>query len=125
MEFGFRRNVLIILPINTPNVSQLTNNQSKQTKRPKGMSLFHLVTTPTAFPRIQQTSCTDGAASAFFQRGIQPILKQFPVRLTQLSPCSARTALSTQSSSNSEQFHRTGFEGQDLTKAVPQDASVL
>lgn len=43
--------MLIGLSISTPNVSQLTSNQSKQTASLEGMSLFHLVTSSTPFKR--------------------------------------------------------------------------
>lgn len=124
MEFGFRRNVLIVLSINTPNVSQLTNNQSKQTNRPKGMSLFHLVTSPTAFQGYSEYPVQMEPPLLFpgrYSTRPQAIPSQTHPAVTTLS----QNSFIYQESGNSEQFYRTGFEGQDLTKAVPQDASVL
>lgn len=61
MEFVFRRNVLIVLPINTPGVSQIVNNQP--------MSLFHQVTMPMAFQLVEWTSHRNGVLCCFRQGG--------------------------------------------------------
>ena len=106
MEFGFRRNALIVLSIDVHNVSQMVNNQSKQTKSPKGMSYF---TWHSEHPiQMEPSLLFPGRYSSH----PQAISSQTHPAVTMLS----QNSFIYKSSSYSEQFYRTGFEGQTLPK---------
>lgn len=97
------------------NASQVTNNQFKQTKNPKGVSLFHLGTPPTTFQMITKQWASCKALAVSREESTHP--EAVPSQPPQLLPCSARTDLPTsETSSNPQQFRGAGCEGQDLAK---------
>lgn len=90
-------------------------NQVKQTKNPKGVSLVHLVTPPTTFQMITKQWASCKALAVSREESTHP--EAVPSQPPQLPPCSARTDLPTsETSSNPQQFHGVGCEGQDLAK---------
>lgn len=88
MEFVFKRKVLIVISINTP-------NQPKKLNSPRSVSQLHLLQPLWPSKWLLSSEHPRQMELPLLFPGIQPILKQFPVRLTQLLQCSTRTGSST------------------------------